>query len=45
MTATTPAERDPRLQALRLVVIVPALNEADSLATVIAEIRSVDPHF
>jgi glycosyltransferase involved in cell wall biosynthesis len=45
MTATTPAQRDPRLQALRLLVIVPALNEEDSLATVIAEIRAVDPQF
>ena len=45
MTATTPAQRDPRLEALRLLVIVPALNEEHSLATVIGEIRSVDPHF
>jgi glycosyltransferase involved in cell wall biosynthesis len=42
MAATTPARRDPRLEALRLLVIVPALNEEHSLATVIDEIRSVD---
>ena len=45
MTTTTPAQRDPRLEALRLLVIVPALNEERSLASVIGEIRSVDPHF
>ncbi|HEY6149930.1 MAG TPA: glycosyltransferase family 2 protein [Gaiellaceae bacterium] len=45
MAATTPARRDPRLEALRLLVIVPALNEEHSLANVIAEIRSVDPRF
>jgi glycosyltransferase involved in cell wall biosynthesis len=44
MTTTTPARRDPRLEALRLLVIVPALNEEHSLATVIDEIRSVDRH-
>jgi glycosyltransferase involved in cell wall biosynthesis len=45
MAATTPDRRDPRLEALRLLVIVPALNEEHSLANVIAEIRSVDPRF
>jgi glycosyltransferase involved in cell wall biosynthesis len=34
--------RDPRLTGLRRVAIVPALNEADTVGSVVAEIRSVD---
>jgi glycosyltransferase involved in cell wall biosynthesis len=34
---------DPRLQALRRVAIVPALNEERSIARVIAELRAFDP--
>jgi glycosyltransferase involved in cell wall biosynthesis len=45
LTATMSTRRDPRLQALRLLVIVPALNEERSLPAVIDEIRSVDPDF
>ncbi len=33
---------DPRLVGLRRVAVVPAKNEADSIASVIAEIRAVD---
>jgi glycosyltransferase involved in cell wall biosynthesis len=44
LTATTPSRRDPRLEALRLLAIVPALNEEHSLAQVIAEIRAADRH-
>jgi glycosyltransferase involved in cell wall biosynthesis len=35
--------RDPRLAALRRMAIVPALNEAGSVAQVIDEIRAFDP--
>jgi glycosyltransferase involved in cell wall biosynthesis len=34
---------DPRLQALRRVAIVPALNEERSIARVIAELRAFEP--
>jgi glycosyltransferase involved in cell wall biosynthesis len=34
---------DERLQGLRRVAIVPALNEAGTVAAVVAEIRAVDP--
>jgi hypothetical protein len=44
-TATVSAPRDPRLAALRRIAIVPALNEQESLATVIEEIRAADPDF
>ena len=44
-TETRPAGVDARLAALRRVAIVPALNEAGSIARVIAEIRSFDPGF
>jgi glycosyltransferase involved in cell wall biosynthesis len=37
------ASADPRLQALRRVAIVPALNEERSIARVIAELRAFDP--
>jgi glycosyltransferase involved in cell wall biosynthesis len=44
--AETVAERrtaDPRLAALKRLAIVPALNEEDGVAGVIAEIRAFDP--
>ena len=42
--ATAPAMRSPSPpRRLRSIAIVPAYNEASSLATVIDEIRSVDP--
>ena len=36
---------DARLAGLRRVAIVPALNEAQTVASVVSEIRSVDPDF
>jgi hypothetical protein len=42
-TAPAGAAADPRLQALRRVAIVPALNEERSVARVIAELRAFDP--
>jgi len=36
---------DPRLAALRRIAIVPALNEEESVARVIGEIRAFDPGF
>jgi glycosyltransferase involved in cell wall biosynthesis len=39
------AQLDPRLDELRRVAILPAHNEADSVASVVAEIRSADPGF
>jgi glycosyltransferase involved in cell wall biosynthesis len=39
------AQIDPRLSTLRRVAILPAFNEALSVASVVAEIRSVDPGF
>ena len=42
---TLPAARDDRLVAVRRVAIVPALNEAPTIARVIEEIRAVDPGF
>lgn len=44
-TATLSRSPDPRFAALRRIAIVPALNEQDSLARVIAEIRAADPDF
>ena len=38
-----PRTLDPRLTALRRVAIVPALNEQESIARVIDEIRAFDP--
>ena len=38
-----PTGADPRLQALRRVAIVPALNEERSVPRVIAELRAFDP--
>jgi glycosyltransferase involved in cell wall biosynthesis len=38
-------ERDPRLARLRRLAIVPALNEAETIALVVGEIRSFDPDF
>jgi glycosyltransferase involved in cell wall biosynthesis len=38
-----PATRDPRLAGLRRIAIVPALNEEESVARVIDELRSFDP--
>lgn len=42
VTAAPPAA-DPRLRELRRVAIVPALNEEDTIASVIDEIRAFDP--
>jgi glycosyltransferase involved in cell wall biosynthesis len=42
-TTARPLATDPRLTALRRIAIVPAYDEADSIAGVIAEIRTVDP--
>jgi len=42
---TLPAARDDRRVAVRRVAIVPALNEAQTIARVVEEIRSVDPGF
>src|SRR6202022_2238712 len=39
------AQLDPRLNELRRVAILPAFNEAASVASVVGEIRSVDPGF
>ena len=39
------AQLDPRLNELRRVAILPAYNEAASVASVVAEILSVDPGF
>jgi glycosyltransferase involved in cell wall biosynthesis len=39
------AESDPRLRGLRRVAIVPALNEAETIASVVEEIRRFDPDF
>jgi glycosyltransferase involved in cell wall biosynthesis len=44
-SATVFSRADPRRVALRRIAIVPALNEQDSLAGVIAEIRAADPDF
>jgi glycosyltransferase involved in cell wall biosynthesis len=38
-------ETDNRLATLRRLAIVPALNEAETISRVIAEIRSFDPEF
>jgi glycosyltransferase involved in cell wall biosynthesis len=38
-------EVDSRVAALRRIAVVPALNEEDSIAGVIAEIRAADPGF
>ena len=38
-------ETDSRLATLRRLAIVPALNEAETISRVIAEIRSFDPEF
>ena len=42
---TLPAARDERVVAVRRVAIVPALNEAQTIARVVEEIRAVDPGF
>jgi hypothetical protein len=36
---------DSRVAALRRIAVVPALNEEDSIASVISEIRAADPGF
>ena len=36
---------DPRLAGLRRIAVVPALNEAASIQSVIAEVRAFDPEF
>ena len=43
LTATRPAA--PRYAALRRIAIVPAYNEADAIASVIAELRAFDRDF
>jgi glycosyltransferase involved in cell wall biosynthesis len=43
--APLPRQVDSRLAALRRIAIVPALNEGDSIARVIAEIHAADPGF
>jgi glycosyltransferase involved in cell wall biosynthesis len=40
---TFPATHDDRIVAVRRMAIVPALNEAQTIASVVAEIRAVDP--
>jgi glycosyltransferase involved in cell wall biosynthesis len=40
-----PAARDDRIVGVRRVAIVPALNEAQTIARVVEEIRAVDPGF
>jgi glycosyltransferase involved in cell wall biosynthesis len=45
MERTAPRAVDPRLAALKRIAIVPALNEEESVARVIDEIRSFDPDF
>ena len=40
---TLPATLDDRIVAVRRMAIVPALNEAQTIASVVAEIRAVDP--
>jgi len=42
---TLPAARRDRVVAVRRVAIVPALNEAPTIARVVQEIRDVDPGF
>jgi hypothetical protein len=42
---TTASGPDRRLVGLRRIAIVPALNEADTIASVVAEIRAFDPEF
>jgi glycosyltransferase involved in cell wall biosynthesis len=42
---TLPATHDDRIVAVRRVAIVPALNEAQSIAGVVKEIRAADPGF
>ena len=42
---TLPAAHDDRIVAVRRVAIVPALNEAQTIAGVVKEIRAVDPGF
>jgi glycosyltransferase involved in cell wall biosynthesis len=43
VATATPPKVDPRLQELRRVAIVPALNEEHSIGRVIAELRAFDP--
>jgi glycosyltransferase involved in cell wall biosynthesis len=43
LAASSPASLDPRLVGLRRLAIVPALNEEKTVASVIDEIRAVDP--
>ena len=42
---TLPAAHDDRIVAVRRVAIVPALNEGQTIAGVVEEIRAVDPGF
>ncbi len=45
MVGSAVAASDPRLTGVRRVAIVPALNEAETVASVVAEILSFDPDF
>jgi len=36
---------DPRLAGLRRIAVVPAYNESESIATVVAEVKAFDPEF
>lgn len=42
---TLPATYDDRIVAVRRVAIVPALNEEETIARVVEEIRAIDPGF
>jgi glycosyltransferase involved in cell wall biosynthesis len=45
IAAPSSGKVDPRVAALRRIAVVPALNEEDSIAGVIAEIKAADPGF
>jgi glycosyltransferase involved in cell wall biosynthesis len=45
LTAEAPVQTDVRLLGVRCVAVVPAYNEAESIAQVIEEIRAFDPDF
>src|SRR2546421_4916546 len=45
IAASSSPKVDSRVAALRRIAVIPALNEEDSIAGVIAEIRTADPGF
>jgi Glycosyl transferase family 2 len=45
LAETLPAQQEQQIAAARRLAIVPALNEERSVASVIAEIRELDPDF